>query len=236
MKAMVLAAGLGTRLGDLTKERPKALVEVGGIPLIEHVIRRLVSFGFTTIVVNVHHFAQLLTDFLLENDFGARILISDESDELLDTGGGILHAQSLLGDKPFLVHNVDIFSDLDLKALYDYHINHNALATLAVAKRYSTRQLLFDDAMQLGGWVNKKTGEEIIVHKKDGQNEFAFSGIHVMSSAFFQKVNRKGSFPIIPTYLELCRVNSILGYDTTNQFLLDVGKVESIKEAERFLR
>lgn len=236
MKAMVLAAGLGTRLGELTHSKPKALVEIAGKPLVEHIIRRLVSFGFTTIVVNVHHFAQLLTDFLLENDFGARILISNESDQLLDTGGGILHAQSLLGDKPFLVHNVDIFSDLDLKVLYDYHISHNVLATLAVAKRDSTRQLLFDAAMQLGGWVNKKTGEEIIVHKKDGQNEFAFSGIHVINPAFFQKVNRTGSFPIIPTYLELCRENTILGYDTTTNYMLDVGKEESIKEAERFFR
>ncbi len=236
MKAMVLAAGLGTRLGELTHSKPKALVEIAGKPLVEHVIRRLVSFGFTTIVVNVHHFAKQLTDFLLENDFGARILISDESDQLLDTGGGMLHAQPLLDGEPFLVHNVDILSDLDLTALYQFHVQQNSLATLAVAKRASSRQLLFDGQMRLGGWINKKTGEQILVNPHNELSEYAFSGIHVINPAFFQKVNRKGSFPIIPAYLELCRDNSIVGYDTTTNHALDVGKVESIKEAERFFR
>jgi len=237
MKAMVLAAGLGTRLGELTNHKPKALVEVAGRPLLAHIIAKLVRSGFTDITVNVHHFAQQVIDFLSQNDFGASINISNETDQLLDTGGGILKAQSFLdGHEPFLVHNVDILSDIDLDKIMNSHKQSGALATLAVSNRVSTRKLLFDSAMKLRGWRNLTSGEEIIPSKPDGNlNEFAFSGIHVLNPQIFRAIKSRGKFSIIDTYLSLCANKDILGYDVSANFVLDVGKPDSISKAADFL-
>ena len=238
MKAMVLAAGLGTRLGKLTSHKPKALVEVAGQPLLAHIIAKLVRSGFTNITVNVHHFAQQVIDFLSQNDFGASINISSETDQLLDTGGGILKAQSFLdGQEPFLVHNVDIISDIDLSQIMSNHKQSGALATLAVSSRSSTRKLLFDSAMQLRGWKNLTSGEVIIPSNSNGNlKEFAFSGIHVLSPQIFSAINSCGRFSIIDTYLSLCADKNVLGYDVSTSHVLDVGKPDSISRAVDFLK
>jgi MurNAc alpha-1-phosphate uridylyltransferase len=155
MKAMILAAGLGTRLKPLTDDRPKALVEIGGVTLLELTIAKLIDNGFDEIVVNVHHFSEMLTSFIRSKDFGVKTHISDESDRLMDTGGGIVKAARFLdGSDPFLVHNVDIITDIDLRLLYDSHKQSDALATLAVGKRESSRVFLFDSNMNLSGWQN----------------------------------------------------------------------------------
>ncbi|MBR5193864.1 MAG: NTP transferase domain-containing protein, partial [Bacteroidaceae bacterium] len=157
MKAMIFAAGLGTRLKPLTDHMPKALVPVAGKPMLEHVILKLIASGFDEIVINVHHFAEQIIEFLKEkNTFGIKIWISDETEELLDTGGGIKKASSLLNE-PFLVHNADILSNVDLKALYDFHIASENDATLLVSPRKTVRYLLFDQTTRLCGWINKDT-------------------------------------------------------------------------------
>ena len=157
MKAMIFAAGLGTRLKPLTDHMPKALVPVAGKPMLEHVIEKLKATGFDEIVINVHHFAQQIIDFLkANNNFGIKIWISDETEELLDTGGGIKKTAHFF-DEPFLVHNADILSNVDLKALYDYHLTSGNDATLLVSSRKTVRYLLFDDANRLCGWINKET-------------------------------------------------------------------------------
>lgn len=236
MKAMILAAGMGTRLKEYTQNKPKALVEVNGKPLIAHVISNLVRHGFTEIIVNVHHFANLLIEYLQSNSFGADILISDESQQLLDTGGGIVNAQQFfVNNEPFLVHNVDIITDINLRSLYNNHLAKNPSATLAVANRESSRKFLFDNDMKLVGWKNFKTNEQIIVNIDSATQELAFSGIHVISPSIFKLIKQKGVFSIVDVYLDLCQNYPILGYDTTGNYLLDVGKKESLAEASRFL-
>jgi len=162
MKAMIFAAGLGSRLKPLTDTMPKALVPVAGRPMLEHVILKLKAFGFTEIVINIHHFGEQILEFLKVNDnFGLTIHISDERDVLLDTGGGIRKASSFFenSDEPFLVHNVDILSNVDLKELYDYHLQTDGLATLLVSQRKTSRYLLLDAEKRLCGWINKDTGQ-----------------------------------------------------------------------------
>ena len=166
MRAMIFAAGLGTRLKPITDKMPKALVEVGGKTLLERQIEELKTAGFNEIVINIHHFAQMIRDYLAANgNFGADIYLSDESDELKDTGGGIKQASSLLDDgEPFLVHNVDILSNLNLNDLYDYHLSHaisndTPLATIVVSPRKTLRYFLFDRDNNLVGWMNEQTGE-----------------------------------------------------------------------------
>lgn len=232
-KAMIFAAGLGTRLRPLTNDRPKAMVEVNGRSLLEINIRKLVAFGFTDIVVNVHHFADLVVKFLRENDFGANMIISDESGELLETGGGLKKAASVLQGAPFLVHNVDILTDLDLNAFYDFHQKNKALATLATRKRTTSRYLLFDEEKVLHGWTNVKEG--IVRQKRATENDLlfrAFSGIHVIDPLIFSLFSRKGKFSIIDTYLDCAKNHLIQEYQHDDGLWLDVGKLESLKEAE----
>lgn len=232
---MIFAAGLGTRLRPLTNDRPKAMVEVNGRTLLEMNIRKLVQFGFTDIVVNVHHFADMVIDFLESNDFGANILISDERDELLETGGGLQKAVQLLEGDDFLVHNVDILTDLDLNALYNFHKRHNALATLATRQRSTSRYLLFDENHVLHGWTNVKAG--VVRQKRATESDLffrAFSGIHVISPEIFSLFTRKGKFSIIDTYLDCAKTHLIQEFPHDDDNWLDVGKHESLREAERF--
>lgn len=237
MKAMILAAGLGTRLMPLTADKPKALVEVGGKTLLEYCIENLVSQGFKHIVINVHHFAPLMYEFLSQRKFNASIFISDESDRLLDTGGGIIHARQFLdGEEPFLVHNVDIISDINLENLVDTHIQSKSLATLAVNRRESSRVFLFDEEMQLAGWRNMLTGRSIFPNMHKTLFEaYAFAGIHVISPEIFNLITTKGVFSIVDAYLNLCKDNKIVGVNLPDNFILDVGKPDSLKEAEDFL-
>ena len=238
MKAFVLAAGLGTRLGNLTANCPKALVELNGKPLLEHILTRLVSFGFTEIVVNVHHYAEQIVSFIDTKSFGASVIISDESDKLLDTGGAILKAKPFLtSNEPFLVHNVDIVSDIDLAKLMNYHLRLNPIATLAVGDRYSSRKLLFDKHMNLWGWKNIVTGETKMPRISNSELiEMAFSGIHVVSPNFYSKIKSSGVFSIISEYLELSKTEPVVGFNTSNNFIVDAGKIESLPIAEKFLK
>lgn len=237
MKAMILAAGLGTRLMPLTADKPKALVEVGGKTLLEHCIENLISQGFTHIVVNVHHFAPMVCDFLSRHKFNASIFVSDESERLLDTGGGIIHARQFLdGEEPFLVHNVDIISDINLKELVDIHAENDALATLAVSRRESSRVFLFDEDMLLSGWRNMLTGKSIFPNMhKTVLDAYAFAGIHVISPRIFELISTQGVFSIVDAYLNLCKDNRIIGVSLDNNFILDVGKPDSLMQAKKFL-
>jgi len=238
MKAMILAAGLGTRLKPFTNDRPKALVEVGGKTLLEHTINKLAENGFDEIVVNTHHFSQMLISFIQSKDFGAKILISDETERLLDTGGGIFNAAHYFeGDSPFLVHNVDVLTDIDLNLLYTTHAGSNSLVTLAVGKRESSRVFLFDDEMKLAGWKNKLTNKQIIPdNNRRPLTEFAFAGIHVINPEIFKLIKTTGAFSIIDTYLNLCNKYTIKGYDVSSNFVLDVGKPDSLTAAEEYLK
>ncbi len=240
MKAMIFAAGLGTRLKPLTDHMPKALVPVAGKPMLEHVIEKLKASGVNEVVINVHHFANQIIDFLKAKDnFGIRIWISDETDELLDTGGGIQKASNYLNE-PFLVHNADILSNVDLKALYDYHLTSGNDATLLVSPRKTVRHLLFDENDRLCGWVNKdtlQTKPEGFVYQPESQKELAFGGIHVISPSLFQYMKDwKGKFSIMDFYLQTCREARLGGYVKNDLQLIDIGKPETLAQAEAFIR
>lgn len=245
MKAMLFAAGMGTRLKPLTDTMPKALVPVGGTPMLQHVILKLKASGFDDITINIHHFGEQILTFLhANNNFGVTIHISDERDRLLDTGGGIKKARSFLENdgKPFLVHNVDILSNVDLRSLYQQHIDDGCEATLLVSPRDTSRYLLFDGDKLLHGWVNKKTGET----KPAGFEyvpltfeELAFAGIHIFSPSLFPMMDEimwGDKFSIIDFYIAACRLHRIGGYCKSDLKLLDIGKPETLATAAEFLR
>ena len=238
---MIFAAGLGTRLKPLTDHMPKALVPVAGKPMLEHVIRKLIAAGCDEIVINVHHFADQIIDFVkANNNFGITIHISDETDMLLDTGGGIKKASSFFNE-PFLIHNVDILSNVDLKSLYEYHLTSGNDATLLVSPRKTVRYLLFDEGNQLCGWVNKdtlQTKPEGFVYQPEVQKEYAFSGIHIVSPSLFNYMgeNWTGKFPIMDFYLQTCQEAQLGGYAKEDLQLIDIGKPETLAVAEDFIR
>ena len=242
MKAMVFAAGLGTRLKPITDTLPKALVPVCGEPLLGHVLRKLQKTGYTEAVVNVHHFPQLIKDYLARKDFGLKVSVSDESGQLLETGGGILHAKALLqGGEAFLAHNVDIVSDVDL-AWFRAQMHPGALATLLVSERKTSRYLLFDDDMRLVGWTNITTGEVKSPYKDLNPAEcrrYAFSGIHNISPAIFEAfdaLNMPDRFPIVDFYIKVCDRYPIYGAVAKDLKMVDVGKFETLPEAEEICR
>ncbi|MDD2636600.1 MAG: nucleotidyltransferase family protein [Bacteroidales bacterium] len=235
MKAMIFAAGLGTRLAPLTNSMPKAMVEIAGKPMLQIVIEKLVDNGFKYIVINTHHFANQIIEFVKNNDFGVEIHISDESDMLLDTGGGLKNAKKFF--KPsdtFLVHNVDIYSDINLMTLISSHKNSGNIATLAVKHRKSTKYLLFDNALRLCGWKNTINGAEIISHERKTYDEMAFSGIYVFNYEIFDLLEKEGSFPIIPELLQISKKHHIAGWVLDDNFVLDIGKHEAISQLEKY--
>ena len=238
MKALIFAAGLGTRLKPLTDIKPKALVEVNGITLLEHTINKLKNAAVDEIIVNVHHFADQIKTFLkLKNYFNINIEISDESEQLLDTGGGLKKASWFFNDnKAFFVYNVDVISDINLRELYQYHINNNSLATLAVKHRETSRYFLFDQALQLCGWKNIKTNE-VKISNESAKNltPLAFSGIQLVNPDIFKLIIETGKFSLTETYLSLAKHNKISGYRHDNDFWLDLGKAEMIKKGEEYL-
>ena len=241
MKAMIFAAGLGTRLKPITDSIPKALVPICGKPLLQLVIERLVKYGFNEIIVNVHHFPDQIIDFLKENnDFGIRIEVSDERDLLLDTGGGVRKAAWFFDDnEPFLIHNVDILSNADLGELYRRHLATNSLATLVVSERDTFRYLLFDQNLRLNGWINEKTGETkpAGLQRTAEQRKLAFSGIQVMSPAVFDfMAGYEPKFPIMDFYLTHAASEIISGFVPADYKMLDVGKLNVIDEAEMFVK
>jgi NDP-sugar pyrophosphorylase family protein len=240
MKAMIFAAGLGTRLKPFTDHMPKALVPVAEKPMLEHVILKLKSFGVDELVINVHHFAQQIIDFLKEKDnFGIKIWISDETEELLETGGGIKKAAPFF-DEPFLVHNADILSNVDLKAMYDYHLTSGNDATLLVSPRKTVRYLLFNETNRLCGWVNKdtlQTKPEGFVYQPEIQKEYAFGGIHIISPTLFKYMEGwSGKFSIMDFYLQTCQKAQLGGYIKDDLHLIDIGKLETLAKAEDFIR
>lgn len=238
MKAMIFAAGLGSRLKPLTENTPKALLEVRGMPLIEHQILKLKKSGFTTIVINLHHFPEKIIEFIKSKKyFGVEIIFSNESEELLETGGGLKKAARFFQDEtePILLHNVDVISDLDPFEIIRYHKKNHALATLFVQQRTSSRYLLFDRKMQLCGWKNERTAEEIIKVAGQAMQKLAFNGIHVISPKILDLISQSGKFSIIDTYLQLAADHKILGYMNDKAVYLDVGKPESLTEAEHLI-
>lgn len=239
---MIFAAGMGTRLKPMTDNMPKALISIDGKPMLEHVILKLKAAGFHQIVINIHHFGQQIIDFLAaNNNFGVQIDISDERDYLLDTGGGIKQAiQYLQGDEPFLVHNVDIMSNVDIRELYNRHLETNPLATLLVSKRDTSRYLLFNNESKLCGWRNHETGEVKSFYPNfnpEQYNEYAFSGIHVISPQIFGWMEEwTGKFSIINFYLSICAKTNIHAYLAENLHLIDIGKPEALASAEEWAR
>lgn len=241
MNAFIFAAGLGTRLKPLTDTMPKALVPVGGKPLLYHVIEKLKSAGIKKIVINIHHFGEMIVDYVKENNnFGIDIIFSDERQMLLETGGAIKHAVDLLGDEPFLIHNVDILSNVDIKALINAHTESNSAATLLVSKRNSTRALLFSSDGNLTAWTNKTTGEVKTPYESIDiatLEEFAFSGIHIFTPRLFKYFGAyPEKFSIIDFYLNTCKEEKIKAYTQTNLQLLDVGKLDSLEKAEEYVK
>ena len=241
-QAMIFAAGLGTRLKPLTDTMPKALVRVGGEPLLWHVIQKLKAAGYERIVVNVHHFAQQIVDYLQQNEnFGLDIRISDESDGLLETGGGIRKALPFFDpDSPVLIHNVDILSNfgLDLRAWPQQETAPDAL--LLVSQRKTKRYLLFDDEYILDGWTNIETGEirsPYPLLDTSSLKQLAFSGIHVLWPRVFPLLQQMPErFGIIDFYLKYCHQCAFIGLEQKDLRLLDVGKLDSLSEAEKFLK
>ena len=237
MRAMIFAAGLGTRLFPLTIDKPKALVEIEGKTLLQMAIEKVSQAGYHDLVINVHHFADLIIQFLKQkNNFGLNITISDERGQLLDTGGGILKAAPFLeGADPFLVYNVDVLSNIDLQLLKKYHSEKGGLATLVVRDRLTSRYLAFDDSMQLSGWQNIKTGEEIVSRNMQNCCLLAFSGIQLIEPAIFKLITETGNFPLIPLYLRLAKEHRIMGYNDQSTLWMDLGKPSQITEAKKYI-
>lgn len=234
---MLFAAGLGTRLKPFTENHPKALAPVNGKPLLQRNIEYLKSFGITELVVNVFHFADQIIDFLKENDnFGITIHISDERPEVLETGGGLVNTKHFF-DEDFLVMNVDILTDLNITDFIKAHQENNALVTLAVSDRTSSRKLFFNEANALKGWKNLNTNEEIkAIDSLDNCKELAFSGIHLIKPELFDFITETGKFSIMKVYMELMKSETILGFDHSGGILIDVGRPSSVLEAEEVFK
>lgn len=241
MQAMIFAAGLGTRLKPITNEIPKALVNIGGKTLLERTIQTLQTSGFNDIVINIHHFASKIKDYLVEKqNFHLNIKISDESQHLLNTGGGLKAAASLFNkEEPILIHNVDIVSNVNIKHLYHLISTLNVEAILLVSKRKTKRYLLFNEDMNLCGWINTETNEVKTPFPSLNINnctQLAFSGIHVFSPTLFPLMNSfPDEFGIIDFYLNVCNKVNIKGYVQDNLELIDVGKFETLDEVEQFI-
>jgi len=236
MEAMLLAAGKGTRLLDETQNKPKALVDVGGKPLLQHAIERLCAAGVSKIVVNVHHFSEQVIAFIGSHSWPVPVLISDETDCLLETGGGLKKAAGLFSQtEPILIYNVDILSSLDLNELLQTHRTSGALATLVVRKRTTQRYFKFDESMQLVGWINKKSGEKKITRpdKFEHATELAFSGIHIVQPEILDCMPREDRFSIVPVYLELAKSKKINGFIDDSELWMDVGKPAELKIARK---
>ena len=246
-QAMILAAGLGTRLKPLTDTMPKALVPVGGTPLLDLIVRRLQAQGYSRFVVNIHHFAQQIVDHVQQQDYAPLVRFSDEKAQLLETGGALKKAAPLFDDDdPVLIHNVDILDNVDYQWLRRQH-QADEDAVLLVSRRKTKRYLRFDHAMRLMGWQNVETGEirspyEYVRRTGLSQhgeplNMFAFSGIHSFSPRLFSLMDRfPDRFSIIDFYLSVCHRSRIVGLVKGELRLLDVGKLDTLELAEQFLQ
>ena len=231
-KAMIMAAGMGTRLGSITRERPKILVDIGGVTLLEWIVGKLCYFGFNDIIINIHHHAGMIEKAAgeMEKSLKVKIAFSDERDELLDTGGGLYRARDFFGEEPFLIYNGDIVTDLDLGKLYNHNVNTGAIATLALRRRAGKRFFLIDNNGILKGWKNIETGEVIEAGKNTGETtEIAFSAISVVSPSIFKYMSA-GIYSMRGVYLEAARheiVNSLI-HDQGNW--IDIGSPEQLQK------
>lgn len=237
MKALIFAAGLGTRLKEHTADKPKAMVLLAGKPLLQHAIEKLIAYQITNITINVFHFADQIISFLEHHPFpGVQIHISDEREELLDTGGGLKNAaQFLAGSEPILIYNVDVISNLNLNLLEDDHRESGSLATLVVRQRKTSRYLMFDQHLQLAGWKNFSNGEKKISREETFANAipYAFSGIQIVQPEIFELISEKGKFPIMELYLRLAKTEPIHGFVDTSTVWMDLGKPEQLQMAEK---
>jgi len=236
MKAMIFAAGLGTRLQNETITKPKALVEIGGKPLLQRAIEKLKNEGISEIVVNVHHFSDLVISFIKEKDFGIPVHISDETENLLDTGGGLKKAaRFFVGAEPVLVYNVDIISNMNFSQLIAEHRKSGALVTLVVRNRKTQRYFKFDAEKRLVGWINRKTGETKVSNSEnfDKAIEMAYSGIHIFNPEIFPLMPETDRFSVTDFYLELAKTQKIMGFYDDSDLWMDVGKPEQLEEARR---
>ena len=234
MKAMIFAAGLGTRFKPWTDKHPKALAIVNKKSLLQRNIEYLQQYGITDVVVNVHHFAdQLIEAIEVNKGWGSNVIISDESNEVLETGGGLLRARPLLeGNEPFITLNADILTDLNIAKLLDYHQQNKSLVSFGITNRKTSRYLLFDETQRLCGWRNVNTGEEKISIPGKELHQMAYSCVVVFEPTIFDLIPQKGKFSLTETYLSLASSQLILGYDHTGDRLVDVGKPESVAIAE----
>lgn len=245
MKAFVFAAGLGTRLKPITDTMPKALVPVDGAPLLYHAIEKVKSSGADQVIVNVHHFPDMIKDYLQQQDFGVPVIVSDETDCLRETGGAIKYARKALttasSDGSFLVHNVDILSNLDMQWFVS-QVQADSLATLVVSQRQTSRYLLFDDDMRMLGWTNVKTGEVKSPYRNldlSKCRKYAFAGIHHISESIFQVFDEKkvsDRFSITDFYIDVCADYPIRAVVPEDFRMMDVGKLDVLSEADVFHR
>jgi NDP-sugar pyrophosphorylase family protein len=237
MKALIFAAGKGTRLKPFTDHHPKALAKVNDVPLLERNIKYLQSFGINDFVINVHHFGGQIVDFLkINNNFNAKIEISDESEELLETGGGLVFARRFLDHgEDFIIMNADILTEININDLVEYHKRMKDFATLAVSDRESSRKLLFNNDFVLRGWLNVQTGEQRLAEFNKGFKAFAFSGVHCINPVIFNKIKRTGKFSVMEEYLDLMQTEHIHGF-LHQSILIDVGRPQSVLEAEKYFK
>lgn len=240
LKALIFAAGLGTRLLQHTSDKPKALVQLAGKPLLQHAIEKMASHGITEITINVFHFADQVISFLENHPFsGVQLHVSDEREALLDTGGGLKKAASFLsGEEPVLLYNVDVISNLDLNMLEETHRLSGALVTLVVRQRETSRYMMFDPLMQLAGWKNFSNGDTKI-SRPDTFNQavpYAFSGIQIIQPELFEMITEQGKFPIMDLYLRLAQTEKILGYLDNSTIWMDLGKPDQLVMAEQMMK
>jgi NDP-sugar pyrophosphorylase family protein len=238
MKAMIFAAGLGTRFKPWTDNHPKALALVNGKSLLQRNIEYLKQYGISDVVVNVHHFADQIIEAVQKNQgWGSHIMISDERDEVLETGGGLLKAKDLLQDgEPFVTLNADFLTDLDINNLIEFHKEKKSLISFGITNRKTSRNFLFDEENRLCGWRNTNTGDEKISIAKENLKEMAYSCVVVFQPEIFDLIPQHGKFSLVETYLSLAVKHPIYGYDHSGDKLVDVGKPESVIIAEKLFK
>lgn len=234
---MILAAGLGTRFKPWTNHHPKALAVINGKSLLQRNIEYLQAAGISDVVVNVHHFAdQIISTVEKNNGWGSRVIISDERDQVLETGGGLVKASPHLMEGTFVLMNVDILTGLNLKAMISAHQQFMPLATLATTQRKTSRYFLFDHLDNLCGWINTKTGEEKIIRATADKNQKAFSGIHIIEPEIFSLIPQHGKFSMVDVYLSLAGKKIIKSFDHSDTPFIDVGKPEKVSVAEEMFK
>jgi MurNAc alpha-1-phosphate uridylyltransferase len=237
MKAMIFAAGKGTRLGELTINTPKVMMDINGKSMLQHVVEKCAVSGFEDIIVNVHYLAGMVEEEISRlKNLGYKISVSDEKDELLDTAGGLYNARHFFGNEPFLLYNADIFTDLDIRKLYQFHMQQGGLATLAVRNRAGKRFFMVNGDGLLCGWINRESGERIIVRDYiENLEEIAFSSIHIVEPEIFEFMH-EGVYSMRSVYLDLASTHEIYTYTCNDGYWFDIGTPEKLEEARNYLK